>query len=576
MKSLYLIDATGPFFRGYRRPTINWSKIPWDHVELDDPDKRREQFRAIRDDFRGFCRRVRELGYNAITLDDLAHLADHEHYEPEVRERIRTCRSEFGELFAIARTYGLRVLVTMDVLSYTPRLRELVGGDPRSVREFLGGLIDSFFESTPEVAGLILRVGESDAKDVDGDFKSELHLKSVRMVRRFLRHVLPVFERHGRKLVFRTWTVGAHRIGDLIWHRSRFLDAFSGIESSALIISMKYGESDFFRFLPLNTNFFRSDHAKIIELQARREYEGCGEFPAFIGSDCERYARELESAKNVVGISVWCQTGGWVPFRRLAFLDGGEGIWTEANAAVALRVFKHGELATEAARHFATDRRIADPDAFVELLQLSEGAVEDLLYIREFAQQKLFFRRVRIPPLLNVYWNNLFINHSTRKLLRHFVTRPEKALAEAEAALESIRRMRELALHCGVPVDDIDFMYDTFQLLALAREYCFLPYSDKIRRRIKEQKRAYKKRWPKKQRPRFRIRVDYRPFKVRRRHLGWAIAFGFRRRRGYRLLDHLFTLHLLGFIYRFATRRRPDLVPEFARDSAMGIDAVFK
>jgi hypothetical protein len=59
----------------------------------------------------------------------------------------------------------------------------------------------------------------------------------------------------------------------------------------------------------LNKAFFHVKQAKIIELQARREYEGAGEFPSYIGADCEHFARELEGAENMVGMSIWCQTG---------------------------------------------------------------------------------------------------------------------------------------------------------------------------------------------------------------------------------------------------------------------------
>jgi len=104
-------------------------------------------------------------------------------------------------------------------------------------------------------------------------------------------------------------------------------------------------------------------------------------------------AIELREATNVVGISVWCQTGGWTPFRRLAFLDE-EGIWTEINTFVALRLFKHGELVEEAISRIPNVKNHAQ---LAELLRLSEEVVIDLLYFPEFARRRLYFRHVRIP-----------------------------------------------------------------------------------------------------------------------------------------------------------------------------------
>ena len=204
---------------------------------------------------------------------------------------------------------------------------------------------------------------------------------------------------------------------------------------------MKYGESDFFRYLPLNRNFFRTKVAKIIELQTRREYEGCGEYPSFTGWEYERYARELEQAENMVGIMVWCQTGGWVPFRRLAFLDA-DAVWTELNTFVTLRLFQRGQLVEEAVRDFANERGLPNWRALLELLRLSDEVIRELLYVEEFARQKLFFRRVRIPPMLQVYWHNIFISHSVKKVLNHFVQDKEACRRAATLSLQKLEQMK--------------------------------------------------------------------------------------------------------------------------------------
>ena len=108
--------------------------------------------------------------------------------------------------------------------------------------------------------------------------------------------------------------MGAYAIGDLIWNPGTFRKVFDSIDSPSLVISMKYGESDFFRYLPLNPNFLESGHKKIIEFQARREYEGFGAYPSFVGWDIEDLLLQLQDAQNVIGASVWCQTGGWGNF----------------------------------------------------------------------------------------------------------------------------------------------------------------------------------------------------------------------------------------------------------------------
>jgi hypothetical protein len=568
---LLLIDAIGPFFRGLQRRTINWSKIPFDHLKLGEPE-REHQWSRIRDDLATFAQKVAAVGFNAVSLDDVAHLADHEWYEPEVRKKIALFRGEFARCFDVLLSHGLAVYLTMDFFSATPAIRA------RQVRpdDFTRDLLDRFLADFPQISGVILRIGESDGRDVKDDFHSELVLKNPAQANALLKKLLPVFERHQRRLIFRTWTVGAYRIGDLMWHRRTFADVLEGMDSSALVVSMKYGESDFFRYLPLNRNFFRTKVPKIIELQTRREYEGCGEFPSFTGWEYERHVNELRHAENVVGCMVWCQTGGWVPFRRLAFVDA-DAVWTELNTFVTLRLLKDGMSVNDAVRQFAQGIACPNPAALVELLRLSDIAVRELLYIEEFARQKLFFRRVRIPPVLQVYWHNIFISHSVRKVLRHFVQDGEDCLRSATRSLEYIAQMKRLALEAGMPVADIEFMEDTFQLLALAREYYFGDDDGAAIERIRAAKRAYKQKYPKKgPRYRYRVKLDFKPLALQPRYIAWAIKLLFRRKRGYRIVDRIVTLHLLAMIYRSIARRRPRWIPEFMRENAMGVDVLFR
>jgi hypothetical protein len=572
VNQLLLIDAIGPFFRGYDRRTINWSKIPWDYVGRQGAvwwENACGELKTLADQAAGW-------GFNAASIDDVAHLADHPWLEPEVRQRIHRYRVEMTRCFGILNDAGLAVHVTMDVFSATSGLLKRLHHERVSPEEYLAGLLDAFLREFPQVAGVIMRIGESDGKDVHDDFHSQLLIRRPDHARRLLQTLLPVFERHQRRLIFRTWTVGAYPIGDLMWRRETFQQVFKGMTSSALVVSMKYGESDFFRYLPLNRNFFHTPLAKIVELQTRREYEGCGEYPSFIGWDYERYARELRQADNVIGCMVWCQTGGWVPFRRLAFLDR-EAVWTDLNTFVTIKIVKEQMLVEDAVRAFVRERSLGDAEALLELLRLSDECIRELLYVEEFARQTLFFRRVRIPPLLQVYWGNIFINHSLRKVLRYFVRDADAAVRSALRCLDNLEQMMPLAQRAGVPVADIEYMRDTFRLLALSREYYFVDGDDTIETRIREAKTAYKAKYLKRGlRPRYRVKIDLKPLLLSPRYLGWAVQFLMRRQRGYRVVDRLIILNALSLIYRVIAARRPYWIPGFAQNSAMGVDVVFR
>ena len=568
---LFLVDAIGPFFKGYDRKRINWSKIPFQHLATRGAE-REKQFAQILLDMEEFARRVSKLGFNAVTLDDLAHLTDHPWYEPAVRERIRAFREEFRRIFQLLSEHGLGIYVTADLMTYSPQLKQRLGDSFDANVEFLKTQVDRFLHDFPQVDGLIVRIGESDGVDVRDELRSELFFRSPDSLNRAIQAVLPVFESHGKRLILRTWTVGAYQLGDLMWHRKTFKKTLQGIRSDCFAVALKHGESDFFRYLDINRNFFRTDIPKIIELQSKREYEGCGEFPSFIGWDYAQYAEELRQAHNVLGVSVWCQTGGWTRFRRLAFIGNGSP-WTELNTRITLQIFRN-EASVEDALAECVDG--SNYDNFIQLLRLSDEVVKELLYTPEFAGQKLFFRRVRIPPLVGVYWSTIFVNHSMRKVMRYFVSDPEACVRQGYAALAKTRQMQSLAEAMDMPTDDIVYMERTLEILALAREYFFLPYDGNIRKRLVTARKKYKKAYPNGTRPRYRICLDFKPFRLRRRFVHWFLAIALRRRQGYRLLDQVFTIHLLALVYRAIRSSRAKWIPKFARKNAMGIDTIFR
>lgn len=568
---LFLIDAIGPFFRGYRKKRVNWSKIPFPHLEtLGDGE-----WAAVEDELRSFAGQVAAQGYNAVTLDDVAHLARHPLHEEDVAARIGRLRHRFGGFIRMLHEeYGLRVYLTSDVLPTTPAVDEALGDDARLLQEYFRRLVADVLDDFPPLSGIILRIGESDGNDVEDPIRTRLHLRNAGEANRMLRELLPEFEKRGKDLVFRTWTVGAHRIGDLIWHRETLERTLAGIDSERFIVSMKHGESDFFRYLPLNRAFFRVRQRKIIELQARREYEGAGEYPSFIGWDCERFASELAGVSNVVGMSVWCQTGGWHRFRRRAYLEtGGRDLWIRLNTEAAITVFRHGGTPEEAVARVCGPERAA---AATALLRDADESIRELLYIGDFARQKLFFRRVRIPPLFHIYWDCLFINHGVRKLMRHFVVDSGDAIRRGEETAALFPRMIEAAREAGLPVDDIEHMRDFLLLALLARRYYFLPFDQALADEIEAAKKAYKERWPKETRNRYRVKISFQPFPLKRRTLSLAARLLLRKQRGYRVIDRVFTLHLSGIAYRTLRPRDPREMPKFLRKSAMGVDAVFR
>jgi hypothetical protein len=129
MDNLYILDAIGPFFRAAPPGRVNWSKIPFAGLERDGL-VRRDLFPRIREDFRLICEQAAAAGFNALSIDDLAHLHDHPTYPAPLREKIRVYREEFAALFDIAAEHALAVYVTTDIMFYHPSIEATCGDDP--------------------------------------------------------------------------------------------------------------------------------------------------------------------------------------------------------------------------------------------------------------------------------------------------------------------------------------------------------------------------------------------------------------------------------------------------------------
>lgn len=568
--NLLLLDGIAPFFRGYSKKRVNWSKVPFRHLETENRLKTGRRNRIV-EDFTGVCDRAAELGFTGITLDDVAHLAPWQGYPAALQSKIQAYRDFYRELFAVSADRGLRVYLTTDIMYYTPELERRLGRRVPAIADWLMEAFRGIFRDFPSVAGVVTRFGESDGCDVSGDFRSKLALRTSRQLRSFVSRLVPFFEEMDRTWVFRTWSVGVFSVGDLMWHKKRFAEVFNGFESPNLILSLKYGESDFFRYLPLNSNFFRTKHRKIVEFQARREYEGFGEFPSFVGWDCEHYLRELREAPGFCGAMVWSQTGGWGRFRRLTFVKN-SSVWVELNVHVIARLCQ-GSSCKHAVDEFRGKHLPAcSLDSLLSFLKLSEQAILKTLYVREFAEKKLFFRRLRMPPLFCVMWDRVIINHTIRRVARLFTDDWSGSIAEGEEGVVAVEQMISLARTAQLPLQGLELELDTLRLLALARHYFFDEFSDELAVRMQQAKQHYTA----KHKNRYRVRMNFKPTRISKLQLRLVHLLLFRQKRRYRILDHVLALRLMPLLYPITAYLCRRAIPKFARKQAMGAEVLFR
>jgi hypothetical protein len=518
--------------------------------------------------FELYARSAAALGFNAISVDDLAHLAVLDDYPAGLRDKIARYQNLYERIFEVAARHGLLVFVNSDAAFVPGQGASAVGGTARA----LAVLCERLFDRFPAVGGLILRLGECDGIDVTGDLRSKLSIRTASEARRLIGALVNVFERLGRLLVVRTWTVGVYKIGDLIWNPVTYNQVFGGFASGRLIVSHKYGDTDFFRYLSLNPLIFEGSLRKIVEFQACREYEGFGEFPSFVGYEYEQFRDRLVRCPAIAGIHVWCQTGGWSRFHRLTFLPG-SSLWNEINTAVTVKIFREGLTADGAVIDFARQRfPRRDPDTLVKIMRLSDELMKRLWYLPEFSRQTLYFRRTRLPPLLWVFWDTIVFDSTLRRLIRRSVRDRQSAIDEGFHLLSGIGEMKRLASQLNIDLRDFDFQYATFELLALARQYYLGEWSLQLAGRIREYAERYKRAYP----HGFFTSGDFSAVPIGKGVLNAFFAVALRTHSHYRPFERAFVnpgFAVLQPLVRLWGNRR---FPRFARERAMGIDLLLK
>lgn len=496
MSRLHIIDTLGAFFvTEPKSGTINWSKVPFSDIESS--GRLSEQTRdTIIANFKTYIEKVSSLGYDAISIDDLAHMANMPFYDHETTMLIEDYQHLYARLFKIATSHGMRIYVNTDYLFTNDAIEQHLqsGVSPAGLFTYI---LQKAFDTFPEINGVILRIGENDGKDVTGTFLSKLFIRTPNDANDLLKKILPVFEQYGKQLVFRTWTVGAYKIGDLIWNEKTFDAVFQTIDSNALVISMKFGDTDFMRYLTLNPLFFHSNHKKIIELQTRREWEGMGTFPSFVGWDYERYLNQLRANDLLIGIHVWCQTGGWAKseWTNLTYLHG-SSFWNELNTEVTLAIAKYGKTAEEAIELFCKSRNINNNQLFTDLLKNAEIAINRGVYIEPVANQALYFRRTRIPSLLWITWDIVHVPPVVIYLHRMFTSAITTIVQDGDDAIRACDTMIAHASTLGLDpsvIDSLQFEKDTLVVFAGIRRHVISELDDthKLNDLIRQYEHAY-------------------------------------------------------------------------------------
>ncbi|MEU4565330.1 hypothetical protein [Micromonospora sp. NPDC023956] len=420
--------------------------------------------------FRQFVDHSVAQGYNGIVVPGFleyvtfAKVGDghavHPPGDPHV-DRARAMVAAFGPVFRYAEEMGMRVFLLTDMLAVSPPLQayltRTVGGldvtDPRLWAVYQAGLAE-LFESMPFVDGLMVRVGEGGEvyAEQGWDYSSALVVTTEAAVRAMLRALLDTAGRAGREIVFRTWTVGVGAVGDLHTNPESYAQVLGGFDDPHLIVSTKYTLGDFYSHLPLNTTLLTGGHRRIVEFQARREFEGFGSLPNDLGPLHRRALHEFLAANpRVEGVWNWTQDGG--PLRAGPMsLHLRTGFWQLYD----LNTYAVGRLAWDpdtdpaqvtadwAYRTFSADP--ATVAAIGQAMALSRAAVTRGLYIGPYADRSVRALGLEPPPMMWIFEWDIPTGDSAALTSIYAVTgdRVDAAVDEGAQAVTLARRMRDL------------------------------------------------------------------------------------------------------------------------------------
>ncbi|TDP98200.1 glycosyl hydrolase family 67 [Labedaea rhizosphaerae] len=402
-------------------------------------------------------------GYNGVvvsgfleylTFGDAVYPAGDQH-----RDRARAMVAVLGPVWRYAHDKGMKVFFAADMVTETPPLKAYLDRSGQSVEDpgfwriYQAGLAE-FFRALPYADGLMIRIGEGgDVYKTPGqDISSSIGVTTPKAVRTMLTALLDTAGRAGKDIIFRSWTVGVGAVGDLHTNPASYDEVLGGLHDPHLIVSTKYTAGDFYSHLPLNETLLRGDQRRIVEFQARREFEGFGSLPNDLGAvEQQALQRFLAANPHIEGVWNWTQDGG--PLRAGPMsLHLRAGFWqlADLNTYVTARLAADpsgnpGQYTADWVRQtFSTDP--ATVRALTQVFALSREAITKGLYIGPYADQTVKALGLSPPPMMWIFEWDIVTGDSAALDSIYAVSAGhlDEAIAEGDQAIAAVGRMRAL------------------------------------------------------------------------------------------------------------------------------------
>ncbi|MFG2432816.1 hypothetical protein [Streptomyces sp. NPDC048590] len=426
----------------------------------------------IGEQFRTLVRHALRDGYNAVVVPGFLEYVTFSGvgdgravYPPGDAHiaRAHAMAEAFAPVWRYAHEAGMRVYFQTDMLALSPPLRRHLesefGGlptdDPDLWSVYAAGLRE-LYHVMPFASGLMIRTGEGgSAYRLPGwDYTSAIEVTTAGSVRAMLRSLLAATAREGgdREVIFRTWSVGVGAVGDLHTNPTSYEAVLHGIDDPRLIVSTKYSQGDFYSHLPLNPTLLGGSQRRIVEFQARREFEGQGALPDDL-AELQQTAllRFLAANPHVEGVWTWAQTGGplYAGPRSLYLRTGFWQLW-DVNVYLTARLAQDPDTDVPRARAAWIRSTFSDDpetvSAVERILALSRPVITQGLYIRPYADTSARALGLEPPPMMWIFEWDIATGDSAALSSIYAATRARltQALTDGRRAVELSRHQERL------------------------------------------------------------------------------------------------------------------------------------
>ena len=481
-------------------------------ITPDPPYIDKEAFVMVEKEFKAYVDLLAGNGINGLIVPFLLEFVNFDLVEDgeaiygaqsNYRKRHLALRKAFRKLFTYASSKGVEIFLYSDMVILTPPLEAYLlnklGSLDTSRQAFWEVYkkgLEELFTAFPEVKGAYIRIGEAGTiYNMKGwDYRSELQVKTGPAVRSMLRAFLEVAEKYDKLIVFRTWSVGVGNIGDMHTNPETYDQILSAIDSRNLLVSTKYCNGDYYSFMPLNRTLFQGKHKRLIEFQARREFEAFNAIPLFMGP---LYQKALQSFfavnDNIEGIWLWTQYGGPLRAGPLSLYPfHGFNLVTDLNVYATARLARNPEAdIVQITDDWIKEQFGSDPELVKQLRLLLLSSFEVMkkgLYISEFARKEVKALGLLPPPMLWIFeWDIVTAGNSVLGYIYSISGENVDAMvAEGQEAVDGAREMKKRAL--GVKhrveknhkdfvklVEALDYEINLFEALAGYRRF-FMHY----------------------------------------------------------------------------------------------------